>query len=137
LHGANEDRWKAEPVDANAAFRIDANSIGKYRLRLSSPSTPERSETIEDEVELGHTTTTWALDAGLGSVRLSAADATDASLAWTASSGARWTAHVRNTATGEVVIDHVPAGRVRIESKNGRSGEVDVVANGVSAATLR
>jgi hypothetical protein len=129
---ATWDPKNAENVGPTGAFRIAGEQSGAHRLTLSSPSTPERSDTIEDDVELKRGTSTWALDVATGSLKLPAAMSGEIVLGWTATSGARWSAHVRKSGGQELVVDHVPAGTVRIQAPDQDAMDVTVQAGGVA-----
>jgi hypothetical protein len=135
--GENWREWISAPVDEHGVFRIVAEGVGPHRVKLSSPSTPDRSETIEQDVELKHGTTAWSLDAATGSVKVPDIVSGDLVLGWKASNGAHWTANVRKPAGAELVIDRVPAGVVRIEGPGRDASEVTVRAGDVTPVPWR
>jgi hypothetical protein len=103
---------------------------------LASSISPERTDTITEDVDLGHGTFDWKLDVATGGVKLPATTSGELVLTWTSPNGATWSSHVKKAPGTELVIDHVPAGKVRVASKDGRATDVDVDANGVSATAL-
>jgi hypothetical protein len=118
LSGMKADGWaekNGEHVAADGAFRIVADEIGAHHLILASPSTSDRADTIEQDLELSHGANAWNLDIPTGSVVLPAAASGEIVLTWSLPSGMTWTAHVRKSSGGQMAVGGVPAGTVRID----------------------
>jgi hypothetical protein len=124
--GSTQESGPSMALDAGGRFQLVADETGPHRLELASSISSDRTDSIADEVDLGHKTLDWTFEVATGSVKLPESTSGEVVLTWTSPKGSTWSSHVKKAGGTELVVDRVPVGTVFVQAQGHSKVEATV-----------